>query len=419
MRSNYKRLGNYIQEVNIRNTGVEVTNLLGINIDKFFMPSVANIVGTDMTAYKVVKNGQFACNRMHVGRDKRLPVALSKQTDDFIVSPAYNVFEIIDTEVLCPEYLMMWFSRSEFDRNAWFYTDADVRGGLNWKDFCNIPLPIPGIDKQKEIVKEYNVLVDRINLNSQLIAKLEETAQAIYKQWFVDFEFPDDNGKPYKSNGGEMVESELGEIPKGWEVENLGNLIEYKKGFAFKSEDYLNQGVPVIRVSDFTDKSIDITNCFYLNETKAKELYQYELKTNDIIITTVGSWPANPASIVGKVIIVPELANNGLLNQNTVRIRAKKINSQLFIYYRLRSKDFSDFVISGAQGSANQASVTLEHIWGFRIVIPENKTNSDLFLSLNIINKNVSKINTENHYILAISNLLLSKLATIENGNND
>ena len=131
MRSNYKRIWNYIREINNRNKDLSVSNLLGINIDKFFMPSVANIVWTDLSKYKIVKKWQFACNRMHVWRDKRLPVALSKSDEDFIVSPAYNVFEIIDEKELLPEYLMMWFSRQEFDRNAWFYTDADVRQWLH------------------------------------------------------------------------------------------------------------------------------------------------------------------------------------------------------------------------------------------------------------------------------------------------
>ena len=161
-----------------------------------FLPSVANVVGTDLTRYKIVKKGQFSCNRMHVGRDKRLPVALSNQEDDFIVSPAYDVFEITDKDILLSEYLMMWFSRKEFDRNAWFYTDADVRGGLHWDALCNMELPVPDIEKQKAIVKEYNTVVNRIKLNKELNKKLEETAQAIYKQWFVDFEFPDKNGKP-------------------------------------------------------------------------------------------------------------------------------------------------------------------------------------------------------------------------------
>ncbi|MBK8585547.1 MAG: restriction endonuclease subunit S [Bacteroidetes bacterium] len=114
---------------------------------------------------------------------------MSKTDEEFMVSPAYDVFQINDTKILLPEYLMMWFTRSEFDRNAWFYTDADVRGGLHWKAFCDMELPIPHPDKQKEIVKEYNVIQDRIALNKKLIQKLEETAQAIYKNGLLILNF--------------------------------------------------------------------------------------------------------------------------------------------------------------------------------------------------------------------------------------
>lgn len=137
------------------------------------------------------------------------------------------------------------------------------------------------------------------------------------------------------------------------------------------------------------------------------------MKTNDAIISTVGSWANNPASIVGKVIIVPELANNALLNQNSVRLRAKEGDKQLFVYYCLMSKSFSDYTISGAQGSANQASITLEHIFAFKIIDPDKKSNNYLFSALNIINKNIVKRNTENHYLLLFKNLLLSKLTKI------
>lgn len=232
MKSNYKRLGDYIQTVKEKNSDLKASKLLGINIDKFFMPSVANVVGTDMSNYKIVKTGQFACNRMHVGRDYRIPISLSKEEIPFMVSPAYDVFEIIDTAVLLPEYLMMWFSRKEFDRNTWFHTDADVRGGLPWSAFCDLELPIPSIEKQQEIVKEYNIIKNRIAINNQLISKLEETAQAIYKQWFVDFEFPNENGLPYKSNGGEMefCEELKKEIPVGWEVGNFQKDLIFKTG---------------------------------------------------------------------------------------------------------------------------------------------------------------------------------------------
>jgi type I restriction enzyme S subunit len=252
MQSNYKRIGDYIKEVKQKNVTLEATLLLGININKFFMPSVANVIGTDMSNYRIVKKNQFACNRMHVGRDYRIPVALSNREEPFMVSPAYDVFEIIDTSVLLPEYLMMWFSRKEFDRNAWFYTDADVRGGLHWKAFCDMQLPIPSPEKQREIVKEYHILVDRIALNNQLISKLEETAQAIYKQWFVDFEFPDENGLPYKSNGGEMVwcEELEKEIPVGWSVNRISSLCDVLNGRAYKETEFVEKGTPIIRIQN-------------------------------------------------------------------------------------------------------------------------------------------------------------------------
>jgi type I restriction enzyme S subunit len=124
----------------------------------------------------------------------------------------------------------MWFSRSEFDREACFYAIGGVRGSLEWDDFCDMQLPVPPVEKQQEIVAEYKTVTNRIEINNRLIQKLEETAQAIYKQWFVDFEFPDEEGKPYKSNGGEMVESEMEEVPKGWRVKRIGEISEIKAG---------------------------------------------------------------------------------------------------------------------------------------------------------------------------------------------
>ncbi|WP_413375571.1 restriction endonuclease subunit S [Paenibacillus taichungensis] len=415
MKSNYKRLGDYIHKVDNRNTDLKVTKLLGLSMTKEFRETTSNTVGTDMSIYKVMSKWQFACDFMSVIRVYKLPVVLKTDDEPNLVSPAYPVFEVNDTNELHPEYLMMWFRRTEFDRYAFFKCDSAIRGGFDWVELCNTTLPIPSINKQKEIVKEYNVLVNRINLNYRLIQKIEETAQVIYKHWFVDYEFPDENGKPYKSNGGEMEFNKVLniEIPKGWEVERLGDLIDYKKGYAFQSNDYIEKGVPIVRVSDFKDKSIDITSCYYIAENQAQEYSQYKLKTNDIIISTVGSWPNNPLSIVGKVVIVPELANNSLLNQNAVRLRSKKTGN-LFLYYRLIEKDFSDFVISGAQGSANQASVTLEHLFNFNITVPSSKVGSKLEFIFNILNENIMIKRKVNYFLESLKDILLSKLATLE-----
>jgi len=156
----YKRLGDYIQLVDKRNKDLTVTNLLGINIFKNYMPSVANQTGLDLTKYKVVSKGQFATNLMHVNRDEVLPVALYTDEKPALVSPAYKMFEIIDETELLPEFLMMEFQRPEFDRKAWTYCDSSVRGGLEWDRLCDMQIPDIDIEEQKKYVALYKGLLD-------------------------------------------------------------------------------------------------------------------------------------------------------------------------------------------------------------------------------------------------------------------
>lgn len=168
MKSNYDILGNHIRLVDYRNKELITTQVLGINIDKYFMPSVANVIGTDLSRYKLLSKGKFACNPMHVGRDERLPVALYSEDKPAIVSPAYFVFEIVDTSLLNEYYLMMWFRRPEFDRTCWLKTDGSVRGGISWDDICRLELPVPSIEKQLEIVNRYKAITDRIALKQKI-----------------------------------------------------------------------------------------------------------------------------------------------------------------------------------------------------------------------------------------------------------
>ena len=164
MKSNYEPLGKHIRLVDYRNSEEVTSTVLGISIDKEFMPSVANVIGTDLSRYKLISKGLFACNLMHVGRDERLPIALYEKANPAIVSPAYFMFEIIDHDILNEEYLMMWFRRPEFDRECWFMTDGSVRGGITWDDLCRIKLPVPSYAKQCEIVESYRAITDRIAL---------------------------------------------------------------------------------------------------------------------------------------------------------------------------------------------------------------------------------------------------------------
>jgi len=169
----YKRIGDYIQLVSNRNKDLTVTNLLGVNISKNFMPSVANVSGVDLSKYKVIKKGQFATNIMHVDRDGVLPVALYQDELSAIVSPAYMTFELIDENVLLPEFLMMEFQRPEFDRRAWTYCDSSVRGGLEWGRFCEILIPIPNIEEQRKFVALYNGLLTNQKTYENSLADLK------------------------------------------------------------------------------------------------------------------------------------------------------------------------------------------------------------------------------------------------------
>ena len=184
MKSNYDILGNHIRLIDTRNRESITDRVLGINIDKFFMPSVANVIGTDLSKYKLITKGKFACNPMHVGRDERLPVALYDEEEPAIVSPAYFMFEVIDNSILNEDYLMMWFRRPEFDRICWLHTDGSVRGGITWDDICRLELPIPPIEKQFEIVNSYKAITERIALKQKINDNLEATAQAYFDNLF-------------------------------------------------------------------------------------------------------------------------------------------------------------------------------------------------------------------------------------------
>lgn len=394
MQINYKRLGDYIREVDVRNEDDNINTLLGINIDKFFMPSVANVVGTDLSRYKIVSKEQFACNRMHVGRDKRLPIALSTNDESFIVSPAYDVFEIIDTQVLLPEYLMMWFSRSEFDRNTWFYTDADVRGGLSWNTFLEMQLPIPTIEKQREIVAEYQTIQNRINLNNQLIQKLEETAQAVYKHWFVNFEFPDENGKPYKSFGGKMEKSELGEIPKGWRVGRLNEIAEIIMGQSPDGESYNTEGDGMIFYqgrTDFGYRYPDITTYTTQPIREAKE--------GDVLMSVRA--PVGDLNIaVGDCCI-----GRGLASLRSL------IGCNSFLFYLMQSVR-KEFDISNDEGTIF-GSITKDGLNETQIIISSDNEIRSFEEKISVIDENIRQYTKQEGKLRELKFFFLSKLVTI------
>ena len=168
MKSNYKQLGAYIQQIDIRNTEGKEDNLLGLSVSKQFIPSIANTFGTDFTKYKVVKKGQFTYIPDTSRRGDKIAIALLQDYEEGLVSNVYTVFEVIDTNELLPEYLMLWFSRPEFDRYARFKSHGSVREVMDWDELCKVKLPIPCIEEQRKIVSAYKTITDRIEVKKQI-----------------------------------------------------------------------------------------------------------------------------------------------------------------------------------------------------------------------------------------------------------
>ena len=418
MRSSYKKIGSFVKQVNVRNKDLSVTNLQGININKFFMPSVANTNGTDLSKYKVVAQKQFAFNPMHVGRDEVLPISMLEEQDSVIVSPAYVVFKVKDETQLLPEYLMMWCRRPEFDRNAWFTTDSSVRGGFSWKDFCDLTLPVPTIEKQQEIVREYHTIVDRIKLNEQLNQKLEETAQAIYKQWFVDFEFPmskeqaaeignlELEGEPYKSSGGKMVwNDELDqEIPEVWDQASIK---EYCK-------DMKSGGTPSRSVREYWSpteipwiKTGEVANCVIVNaeesisKTGLKNSSAKLLPVNSVLIAMYGDGKTK-----GQVAFLRFQATTNQACCAMICIN-ESYASYLYYYLFFSYKKIVNQAIGGAQENLSKKLIE-----SLPIIIPDNSVLAKLpFLRF------INFREIQNREVIALNNLkvlLLQKMTKAE-----
>lgn len=180
MRTDYKILGDYIEIVDNRNRDLSITNLLGVSIAKKFIPSIANIVGTDLSNYIIVRTGQFAYGPVTSRNGEKISIAYL-DSEDCIISSSYIVFEVTNKDELDPEYLMLWFSRPEFDRYARYKSHGSVREIFDWNELCMVKLPVPSIDEQKNIVKAYKTITDRIALKQQINDNLESQAINLYK----------------------------------------------------------------------------------------------------------------------------------------------------------------------------------------------------------------------------------------------
>lgn len=386
MKSNYKPIGKHIRLVDERNKGLRVQQLLGLSISKQFIPSVANIIGTDMENYKIIRKNQLACSTMQVRRDKKMPVALLKELDEAIISQAYPIFEVKDEKELLPEYLMMWFERSEFDREACFHAVGGVRGSLEWEDFENMQLPIPSIDKQREIVKEHNTIQNRIALNQQLIQKLEETAQAIYREWFVE---------------GIDVDN----LPEGWRVGELSMIS--KKIFSggtpsTEVEEYWNgeyywfssgeTGNKYILGSDKTITKEGINNS---TTKKAKRL--------STVVATAGQGKTRGQSAL--------IFNEVYINQSVICVEPLNPEYSYFIFLNINSR--YEELRNDSDAQSIRGSINSNDIKGFSTIVPLDESVLKFHKTVSPFFEIIENKMKQNQKLTELKALLLSKLATI------
>lgn len=214
MKLNYSKLGDYIKESKLKNKDSIETNLVGLSNEKQFTDSKANIIGTDLSKYKLITYNQFVYMPTTSRNGDKISIALFKE-EGGIISSSYTVFDV-DFNLLNPDYLMLWFERPEFDRYARYHSHGSVREIFSWEDMQNIELYVPPLEYQNKVVKIKNLIDNRIAILTRLNKNLEQLMKCIFEDWFVNFNYSEDIS--FKS-------SELGEIPSNWNVKKLSDVL--------------------------------------------------------------------------------------------------------------------------------------------------------------------------------------------------
>lgn len=333
MSANYRKLGEIVEFIDERNKALESSEVLGISIDKEFMPSVANTIGTDLSNYKLLRMNTFACNPMHVGRDERLPVFLYKKDIPAIVSPAYFIFRVKNENKVLPDFLMLIFKRDDFDRNCWFRTDGSVRGGITWNDICEIELPVPDLKEQEKIVNTYNAITKRIQLKQKINENLEKTAILKFENML--------NKKSLEKKS-IKVES-ICEVKGGKRLPLDSDLIENRNSH------------PYIRIRDLKENCFVVLNneFLYVDDETQKEIARYITETNDLLISIVGT--------IGLTALVHKSLDKANLTENCVKLTKMKNLIPEYVLIYLRSKT-GQYAISQATVGAVQAKLPLKNI---------------------------------------------------------
>ncbi len=388
MKERYRLLGNFIRQVDVRNTDGKEENLLGVSVQKMFIPSIANTVGTDFTKYKVVKRGQFTYIPDTSRRGDKIGIALLTDYDEGLVSNIYTVFEVKDENELLPEYLMLWFSRPEFDRYARFKSHGSVREIMDWDEMCKVELPVPSIDKQRSIVKAYQTITERIDLKRRINDNLEATAQAVFQDQFSSYYGCD-------------------KLPEGYSIVSLDSLCTVKGGKRLPADcELLDDPTehPYIRVRDVGgSRYVCLTDQFqYIDEETHQAISRYIVNTGDIVISIVGT-----IGLLGKIHSSLDKAN---LTENCVKLAGIHTVTSDYLYYTLCYKKQIKEIDLLTVGAV-QAKLPMYNIQSMKILVPPTKVISDFQKKMNALDEQIEANTMEIQKLNELRSVLLAKLS--------
>ena len=397
MKSKYDILGNHIRLIDTRNRESITDRVLGINIDKFFMPSVANVIGTDLSKYKLITKGKFACNPMHVGRDERLPVALYDEEEPAIVSPAYFMFEVIDNSILNEDYLMMWFRRPEFDRICWLHTDGSVRGGITWDDICRLELPIPPIEKQFEIVNSYKAITERIALKQKINDNLRASASIMFF-----------NKIRYVQCSECCQETEIGRYPIEWTLSTLGDVLDTiidRRGLTPTKlgSEWSNEGI--IALSAKSVKNHELVNLDIANHVD-NDLYNrwmpQKLQSQDILMTSEAP--------LGEFYYLADFSTY-CLSQRLFAMRANKTIIEPTVLYFQLTDSIGKHQIDIRKTGTTVTGIRQSELIQVPIIVPPMNIQKEFARFCNPIMITIEKNADEIRQLFKLQEMLLSRLS--------
>ena len=374
MKSNYKPIGDLVERVDNRNKDGAISNLLGLSIDKKFIPSVANTIGTDLSTYKIIQKNDFAVSLMQVSRDSKIPVACQKEYEAAIMSPAYSIFRVKNEDEILPDYLEMWFKRSGFDREAAFIAVGGVRGSMPWEEFARIKVYVPPIEKQAAIVRQYKTIADRIALKQKINDNLETIAQTFF------------NYEMYKQKRNNLLESK--------KIRALGNVITGKTP-PTNSPKYYGHDVPFIKTPDMHGTPFVMESEHWLSKLGADSQPNKYIPAFSLIVACIG---AN----AGEVAITTCQA------QTNQQINSVITKYPFYLYFSFKNKR-DEFRALG-DGSSTMLNINKSSFEDFEVDIPTAEQichiESNLSSLFKAICKNQSEIKILNH----IQQFIISQL---------